>query len=211
MTACIGLLGGTFDPVHNGHLAVATRLCAELDMDDVRLIINAVPPHRTPPACSAAHRLAMLEIAAANHDRLTPDTRELTRTGPSYSVWTLRSLRNEFPDSSLCWIVGADAWLGVKSWYRWYELSSLAHFIIVKRPGWELPNANHCGLSSDPDSLSKRTAGACVFLEGPCIDVSASGVRERIASGGNVSELLPPPVWSYIKREGLYSYQQTTT
>lgn len=210
MTSRIGLLGGTFDPVHNGHLAVATRLREDLDMDEVRLIINSVPPHRTPPVCPITHRLAMLEIALADYDRLMPDTRELTRSGPSYSVWTLRSLRKEFPDSSLCWIVGADAWLGLKSWYRWYELSSLAHFIVVKRPGWESPDAKKSAPSSAPDVLSTRTAGACVFMEGPCMDVSASGIRDRIASGRDVSDQLPSPVWSYIKRKGLYSYQQTT-
>ena len=210
LTARIGLLGGTFDPVHNGHLAVAIHLCAELELENVRLILNAVPPHRTPPDCPVEHRLAMLEIAAAGHDRLVPDTRELARSGPSYSVWTLRSLRREFPDSCLCWIVGADAWLGLKSWYRWHELSSLANFIVVKRPGWDLAEARDSRFWSDPEDLSERTAGACVFLDGPLVDVSANDIRERIAAGRDVSELLPQPVWSYIRREGLYSYPQPT-
>lgn len=210
MTVLIGLLGGTFDPVHKGHLAIAGHLRAALDMDSVRFIINAVPPHRTSPACPVHHRLAMLEAALAGDAGLVPDTRELERTGPSYSVWTLRSLRRSFPDASLCWIIGADAWLGRKSWFRWQELSSLAHFLVVRRPGWELDGDRPARLSTDTGALEHRTAGAAVLCDAPELDVSASGVRERIAAGEDVSHRVPAPVWSYIKRNRLYGYQSST-
>lgn len=200
----IGLLGGTFDPVHNGHLAVARDVRDALEADSVRFILNAVPPHRTPPECEVEHRLAMLEAALSGEAALVPDTRELRRTGPSYSVWTLRSLRREFPDASLAWIVGADVWSALQSWFRWYELSSLAHFVVVKRPGWELPGDAAARLTRDSAELRRRTAGAGVLWDGPGFDVSASGIRHRIASGEDVSDLLPDPVRNYIQRNYLY-------
>lgn len=207
MTALIGLLGGTFDPVHNGHLAVARDLCDGLDADGVRFILNAVPPHRVAPECPVEHRLAMLEAAVDDDRRLIPDTRELRRTGPSYSVWTLRSLRREYPDASLFWIVGVDAWLGLKRWYRWYELSSLAHFVVVKRPGWTLPVDAAPRLSRDPAVLKARAAGAAILWDGPQVDVSASGIRRRIAAGEQTADLLPGPVRDYIQRNKLYGFR----
>lgn len=209
MSVLIGLLGGTFDPVHDGHLAVASQLCAELDMESVRLILNARPPHRTLPVCSASHRLGMLQAAVGSSAGLVVDTRELARTGSSYSLWTLRSLRRDFPDASLCWIVGADAWQGLRSWYHWYELSSLAHFVVVERPGWKLSDAGMDRLSRDIGALKRRTAGARVLCTGPVVDVSASNIRQRIGCGEDVSDSVPEPVWSYIRREGLYGYQQS--
>lgn len=211
MAALIGLLGGTFDPVHNGHLGVAAHLCEGLDMDSVRFVLSAAPPHRPAPDCPVEHRLAMLRAALEMDGRLVPDTRELERTGPSYSVWTLRSLRRELPDSHLCWIVGADAWLGLRSWYHWQELSSLAHFVVVTRPGWELEEDREAArLSRDTGMLRRHTAGASVLYDGPAIDVSASDVRRRIAAGEDVSDAVPGPVWDYIAKQHLYHRQQST-
>lgn len=207
MAALIGLLGGTFDPVHNGHLAVARDALETLGADSVRLILNAVPPHRTDPECPVEHRLAMLEAAATVDDRLIPDTRELGRKGPSYSVWTLRSLRQDFPEASLFWIIGVDAWLSLERWYRWYELSSLAHLVVVKRPGWDLSGNEGAGLSRDIDALRRRSSGAMILCDGPGIDVSASGIRRRIASGEDVSEFVPEPVRQYLQRNRLYGYR----
>lgn len=207
MPVLIGLLGGTFDPVHNGHLAVAAGLRDSLDADGVRFILNAIPPHRTPPECPAEHRLAMLEIALRRYERLTVDTRELDRGGPSYSVWTLRSLRRELPEASLCWIVGADAWLSLTSWYHWQEITSLAHVLVVKRPGWELPDGTGARLARDPAPLRRRTAGAAVLVDAPEIEVSASDIRRRIANGEDIVDALPAPVLDYIQRNGLYGYR----
>lgn len=210
MAALIGLLGGTFDPVHNGHLAIARHLRADLDMHSVRFLINAVPPHRTPPACPVEHRLAMLQSALAGDEHLVVDTRELHRTGPSYSVWTLRSLRRSFPDAALCWIIGADAWLGLRSWFRWQELSSLTHFLVVRRPGWDLDADAVTRLSHDKAVLRRRTAGAAVLCDAPQVDISASGIRERIAAGQTAADSLPEPVWSHIKGNRLYGFQPST-
>lgn len=209
MITLIGLLGGTFDPVHNGHLAIARAACADLGIGRVHFVLNAVPPHRTPPACAAHHRLAMLRAAVEPDDSLVTDTRELERTGPSYTLWTLRSLRREFPEASLCWIVGVDAWLGMESWYHWHELSSLAHLVVVKRPGWALTGPQAARLSSDAQALRRSSAGARVLLEGPGLEVAASDIRARIAAGDEIESLLPTPVWAYIKSERLYGYQHS--
>jgi nicotinate-nucleotide adenylyltransferase len=135
------------------------------------------------------------------------DTRELDRAGPSYSVWTLRSLRRELPEASLFWIVGADAWLGLTSWYHWQEITSLAHLVVVKRPGWELPDGTGARLSRDAGPLRRRTAGAAVLVDAPEMDVSASGIRRRIAAGVEVADSVPAPVLDYIQRNGLYGYR----
>jgi len=209
LTVLLGLLGGTFDPVHNGHLAIARDVRDALDLSGVRLIINALPPHREPPEASVEARLGMLEAALADGDDLTIDTRELDRTGPSFSIWTLRSLRREFPRASLCWIVGVDAWRGIRSWYHWHELSSLAHLVVVTRPGFDLDRSDERWLTRDAGVLARRCAGGRVLHRGPDVDVSASGVRRRLAAGGDVSELVPPPVLEYIRRRHLYDYHHT--
>ncbi|MBS1269329.1 MAG: Nicotinate-nucleotide adenylyltransferase [Gammaproteobacteria bacterium] len=211
MTTPIGLLGGTFDPVHNGHLAIAKYLCTGLNMQHVRFVLNASPPHRTLPACSVEHRLAMLEAVLADEDLLIPDIRELGRRGPSYTVWTLRSLRREFSDQPLCWIVGIDAWFGVRSWYRWYELSSLTHLLVVKRPGWELAGRQISRASPNTKNLKRRAAGSVVLCDGPEVDVSASDIRHRIACRQDISSLAPEPVRNYIERKQLYGYRQSVT
>lgn len=207
MTGPIGLLGGTFDPVHNGHLSIAREACRVFELGTVRFIVNARPPHRAPPRCAIEHRLAMLERAVAGDNRLLVDTRELNRAGPSYSVWTLRALRRDFPEAALCWMVGVDAWLGRKTWYRWYELSALAHFIVVERPGWTLPAAETSALSRDPGDLKRRAAGTKVLFDGPQVDLSASIVRCRTAGRESLSGLLPDAVREYIEYQGLYAHR----
>src|SRR4029453_3192092 len=135
MRSVLGVFGGTFDPIHCGHLELAREVRAGLNLDAVRFIPAGDPPHRAAPVAPAIHRLAMVELAIADDPGLEVDTREIQRRGRSYSVETLEDLRCEAPARPLALIVGGDAFLGFPGWHRWRELFALAHVIVVARPG----------------------------------------------------------------------------
>lgn len=216
MPTPLGLLGGTFDPVHYGHLELAREVRAALDLEAVRLIPAGDPPHRAAPAASAPHRLAMLELALADYPGLEVDAREIRRPGPSYTVLTLEELTREAPARPLALIVGADAFRGLPTWHRWRELLALAHLVVVERPGTTLAAALSPSLaaewrrrlSADPRALSQSRSGAIVTLPIAPHDISASAIRAELARGSAgvdaVRGLLPPAVLAYIDRNQLY-------
>lgn len=200
--------GGTFDPIHDGHLAIA---CAARDAlaAQVRLMPAADPPHRAVPGASAAHRARMLELAVAGEPGLVVDRRELLREGRSYTVETLREVRAEVgPARPLALLVGADSFLGLPQWREWQALFDLAHFIVAERPGSPLeperiPFAAGRETAS-VDALRQAPAGRVYRLRQPLQAESASQVRARIAAGEPWADLVPPPVAAYIERHGLY-------
>jgi nicotinate-nucleotide adenylyltransferase len=204
--------GGTFDPVHEGHLATARTARDALDCP-VRLMPAADPPHRAPPGADAAHRAGMLQLAVAGEPGLCVDLRELQRDGPSYTVDTLRGLRAEHGDAvPIALLIGADSLLGLPMWREWRALFELAHFIVADRPG------NHLGtIPSGPlaDAIAGRwtqwptdlqaTPGGLLYrLRQPRHPGSASQVRRRIAAGDSWEALVPAPVAAYIRAHGLY-------
>ena len=135
----IGILGGTFDPIHHGHLRLAVEMREGLGLEELRLIPALQPPHREAPIAGAEDRLAMLEAAVARANALHIDTRELVREGPSYTVDTLLSLRAELPAQPLCLIIGMDAFCYLDTWHRWQDVLELAHIGIARRPGTTEP------------------------------------------------------------------------
>lgn len=209
--------GGTFDPVHLGHLAIA-RAARDALQVPVRLLPAADPPHRPAPGADAAQRCRMLELAIGNEPGLLLDRREVERAVgspgvPSYTVDTLAELRAEFgPARPLAWLVGADSLLALDRWHRWQELLELAHFIVAERPGSDLHQAIDGQLGQalqsrwtrDEQALCASPAGLVLRLEQPLRSESASEVRARIAGHGAWRELLPPPVSDFIARQGLY-------
>ncbi|WP_428992657.1 nicotinate-nucleotide adenylyltransferase [Pseudoxanthomonas winnipegensis] len=203
--------GGTFDPFHNGHLAIAQLAAAALAAP-VTLVPAADPPHRPPPGADAGQRLAMLEAAVAGMPELRVDRRELDRPGHSYTVDTLRSLREELgPQAPLVLLLGADSFMGLPSWHRWQDLFALAHLAVAERAGsrlGELPAALAAQVEprwmQDPAALHGAPAGHVLRLRQPLQLESASEVRRRIAAGGDWQELVPPPVAAFIRAHGLY-------
>ena len=139
MAKALGILGGTFDPIHYGHLRPAQEVLRALDLAEIRVIPAANPPHRRPPVATPEQRLRMVELAVAGVPGFTVDDREFRRGGPSYTVLTLESLRSEFGERPLCLLMGLDAFEGIETWHQWQRLPELAHFIVMTRPGWEFP------------------------------------------------------------------------
>jgi nicotinate-nucleotide adenylyltransferase len=207
----IAVLGGTFDPVHIGHLRVAWEAAEALDAQ-VRLIPAQVPPHRSPPVASAAQRVQMLRFALQGQERLVLDTRELEREGPSYTFDTLRSLRDEFgAEQPLILLLGADAFAGLPSWHRWRELFELAHIVVLTRPGHALMWAEELAASVAPRRVAsahtlRDTPAGCVFeLAVTPLEISASQVRALLASGRDPRWLLPDALCEH--RELLAPYR----
>ncbi len=192
----LAIFGGTFDPVHLGHLSVAWEASELLDAD-VRLMPASVPPHRPAPTASAAQRVAMLRAALQGQSRLTLDTRELEREGPSYTIDTLLELRAEQGDRPLVLLIGADAFAGLPSWHRWRELFDLAHIGVLSRPGVEavLPDELQREIADrrvdEAAAWRHASAGKVIQLEVTPLEISATRIRELLASGREPRYLLP--------------------
>lgn len=192
----LAILGGTFDPVHIGHLCVAWEASELLDAE-VRLVPARVPPHRPPPVASVEQRVAMLRAALAGQKRLGLDLRELEREGPSYTVDTLAALRAERGTRPLVLLVGADAFAGLTGWHCWQDLLDLAHIGVLSRPGdqpaW--PEALHAMVDGrrveTADALHARPAGCVMLLDVTPLAISASRIRDLLADGRLPRYLLP--------------------
>lgn len=213
----IGILGGTFDPVHYGHLRPAQEIQRALALEQLRVVPAGDPPHRVRPLASANRRLRMVELALAEFPGFIVDDREIRRPGPSYTVLTLDSLRAEFGERQLCLIMGIDTFLDLETWHQWQRLPELAHFVVMQRPGWPTPRIDDGRLPvwatervvSDPRDLANSGAGKVLFHTVTPQDISASNVRAAIARGESVQAWLAPAVWDYIRAHGLYSPRGT--
>lgn len=209
----IGLLGGTFDPVHYGHLRLAEEAREALDLAEVRWLPAGQPPHRQVPRVAAAHRLEMVRRAVADNPAFAVDDAETRVDAPSYSVTTLERLRAGMGDRPLVLLMGADAFLGLATWHRWRDLLSLTHIGVAARPGFDLSPAalpaelaGACAdrLGADPRLLRAAPAGRVVQFAMTPLAISASLLRARLAAGLSARYLLPDPVREYIDRQQLY-------
>ena len=203
----IGVLGGTFDPVHYGHLTPLAELQQRIDCHEVHVIPAAIPPHRLPPVASTDQRLAMLRIALEDYPGWKLDTCELERSGPSYSVLTLQSIRASRPDDSLCLVMGSDAFAGFPTWYHWQEIFELCHIVVIERPGEPTAGEHEWAQKrfvSDADTLRTASAGYVYAVSLPLLDISATDIRDRLVTGQDVQGMLPEGVLEYIQEQGLY-------
>lgn len=207
----IAILGGTFNPIHNGHLRSALELVELLGLERLHLMPSANPPHRDAPACPAECRADMVELAVAGEPRLVCDRRELARSGPSWTVDSLAGLRAEYgPERSLGLVMGCDALLGLDRWHRWQALLDFAHVLVIARPGWCLPAAGAVAewlaehQIKDARALRERPAGGVLVLELRPLAISSTEIRALCSGGRSARYLLPEPVLDYIETHRLY-------
>jgi len=210
----LGIFGGTFDPVHYGHLRLAEESMAHLGLGGVRWIPAGNPPHRDIPQVTAGQRLAMVINATADNSRFSVDPAEVDSQGPSYTVLTLERLREELgPQQSLVLLVGADAFAGLSSWHRWTDILELAHVAVSHRPGFpveisSLPSALAAQFSQrrmhDVSALKAAPGGAVVTFAMTQLAISATQIRKLLANGLSARYLLPDSVLDYISSHSLY-------
>lgn len=209
----IGIFGGTFDPIHFGHLRPALEVCQAFALSEVRFIPCGEPPHREAPVANAQQRLAMVHAAIQGQSKFKVDDREVQRSGPSYMVDTLGSLREELGDVPLCLIIGMDVFLALDKWHDWYLIPELAHIIVTHRPGWSMTAFQGSQVLQQfvaqrqvatPGALMERPSGWLMFQPVTQLAISSSQIRDALAGRESVRYLLPDSVCEYIKTENLY-------
>lgn len=209
----IGVLGGTFDPIHHGHLRVALEVKEMIGLDEVRFIPLYRAVHRDQPIASGKQRLRMIQAAISDQAYFVVDDRELIREGESYTVDTLRSLRKELGEEPMCLIIGADAFRFFLQWHRPLEILDLAHLIVMMRPGYSevedpsLKRLINDRITQDVYMLQTNPAGRIYFCPVTQLEISATQIRQSIASGHNPRYLLPEGVIRIIQDESIYQAQ----
>ncbi len=206
----LAIFGGTFDPIHNGHLNMAHHACDELNLDTLYFMPCAQPAHKATPGVTAEDRLAMLQLAIADDTRYALDDRELKRTGPSYSVLSLRELRLEHPNEPLAFLIGMDSFNGLHTWYHWQEIVKLCHILVYRRPGEvfsppeELTEYVTNARVDTPEELTEATGGKLYLLSGPELSASSTEVREQLQRHRGKPDYVPEKVFGYIEMHRLY-------
>ena len=207
-------MGGTFDPVHFGHLRLAQEAAEILGLERVCWVPAGRPWHRAQPKASALHRLEMVRLAIAKNPLFDLDDAEIRQAAPGYTVQTLARLRKTLgADRPLVLLLGTDAFRGLTSWERWRDLFELAHIFVAQRPGHSLtPGGMRAALASEwrkragtPDALRERPAGSIVTHGTTALDISASAIRAHFAQARSPRYLLPSTVLGYIEAHGLYA------
>ena len=209
----VGIFGGTFNPIHFGHLRMAQELASVLAMGEVKFIPSANPPHKDNVMVSAEHRSAMVKLAIADNPLFSLDELELNREGPSYTIDTLVSLRESLgQDTSLCLMMGSDAFVNLNTWYRWQELLDYAHIVLVQRPSAQpqeaLPTEVEALLrdhyTDQHADLANENSGGIIMQSITGQDISATGVRGMFGCGESVRYLVHDEVGSYVQQHHLY-------
>ncbi len=207
----IGVFGGTFDPIHYGHLRSAYELLQDLRLSEVRFVPSAAPPHRGGTFAPAELRYRMVEVAIADQAGFAIDDCEFQRDGPSYTVDTLTAIRKEHNDASICLIVGMDAYLGLTTWHRWDEILELAHLIVAHRPGWKLPETGDLGEllarhgTEDIEDLHRESCGHIYHHAVTQLEIASTEIRELVGAGKDPRFLMPDGVRDIIVASGCYT------
>jgi nicotinate-nucleotide adenylyltransferase len=209
MIPTFGLLGGTFDPVHFGHLRLAIEIQQALDLDAVKLLPNHLPPHRGTPRASSAQRKEMLSLAISEVAELSIDDRELKRDKASYTIDTLIEFRHHFPNHGIYFLMGMDSLRTLPSWHRWQELLEQAHLVVAHRPGWEPPASGDSArllekYQADIQEAKAKRHGHIIMVNTPMLDISSTRIRKLMKQQRSCRFLLPDPVIDFIAAHRLY-------
>jgi nicotinate-nucleotide adenylyltransferase len=207
----IGILGGTFDPIHFGHLRTALDVQQRLWLDEVRFIPCGVPAHRNKPIAEPLQRLAMVRAAISGQAKFTVDDREIRRAGPSYMVDTLTSLKQDFKQESLCLILGMDAFNGLEQWHQWEKLFDTANIVVMQRPDVNTQVRMNKRLMLqlkdrfiDADDLKTKQNGAISFVPVTQIEISATKIRQHWQTNKDIQFFLPDSVITLIQQQNIY-------
>ena len=207
----IGIFGGTFDPIHYGHLRTAFEILQALRFGEVRFVPSGDPPHRGTTYAAAELRLEMVVAATQRESRFVVDDRELRRDGPSYTVDTLASMREEQADVSMGLILGMDAFLGLSSWHRWEEILDFAHIVVAHRPGWRAPDLGPLGEMIEAcgthrvEDLHETSRGRIHIHAVTQLEISSTEIRELVVAGRDPRFLMPDVVRDVIMNSNCYS------
>src|SRR4029450_428177 len=210
----IGLFGGMFDPIHLGHMRTAFELCQALKLAEVRFMPAGSPPHKQIPPASAELRLAMVSAAIADQKGFVVDDREIRRKGVSYSYDTLAELRAEYPDRSLCLLLGMDAFLGLPDWHRGRGVLDLAHIVVAHRPGWKAPTMGPLGEvmvdrgTGSVRDLHEKLSGRIYIRAVTQLEISSPDLRQVITTGQDPRYLVPEEVRKIIRETGCYAQKR---
>jgi len=210
----IGIFGGTFDPVHFGHIKPALDVKQSLGLEELRFIPCSIPAHRAAPIATVEQRLAMLSAAIDEYEHCVIDKRELNRQGISYMVDTLQSLQHDLTGKSLCLIIGMDAFLGLSQWYQWQQIFELANCVVTYRPGFELNlkqlpvDLMNVVKQRQVDSVKafvEKEKGTIFFLSVAQLNISATDIRKRVKQAESIEEFVPPAVNNVIQQQKIYT------
>ncbi|HCU67193.1 MAG TPA: nicotinate-nucleotide adenylyltransferase [Rheinheimera sp.] len=210
--ALLGFYGGTFDPIHQGHLQLALYVQQHCQLEQLQLLPCHLPPHRAHPGVSSEHRAAMVELAIAPYPALKLNKLELGKQSPSYTVETLEILRSQHPNDTLCFVIGMDSLCAFTRWHRYQDILSLCHLLVCQRPGYA-ENAEATMLlqsygAQNIQELQSQQAGKILLLQNPLFDISASQIRAGLQQNEPQQTPSPalqiPAVMAYIQQHGLY-------
>ena len=207
----LGIFGGTFDPIHMGHIKPVMEAASQLNINKIALIPCHIPPHKNPASTSSEHRLAMVKLVCQQYPMFFPDGREIKRDKPSYSIDTLRELRRLQPNTPLCFFIGMDSLLSLPTWHHWQELFKLCHFVVCQRGGQTPQFSTQISQLlkerqvTAPFEIQKSLAGKIVIANTNVVAISSTELRVRIAKQLPVDGLIPDPVLNYIQQNSLYT------
>lgn len=206
----IGFLGGSFDPIHNGHLLPAIEVAQALNLKQLLLMPNHIAPHKPGSHCNSQQRCEMVQLAVQPYPQLQVDQRELKRDTPSYTIETLKEIQAQYPDTPICFMMGMDSIINFDSWYQWQDILNYCHLVICARPGWkgEFNDTIQTLLSKhqteNANDLHQHLSGKIYFQPTTQYDISSTQIRHNIEQNIAVENLLPEAVNHYIKQHQLY-------
>ncbi|KGJ97185.1 nicotinate-nucleotide adenylyltransferase [Thalassotalea sp. ND16A] len=213
--ANIGIFGGTFDPIHLGHIHSSMDAARQLDFDRILLIPAHLPPHKAGTHASASQRKQMVALVCAHFDIFKLDSRELERTTPSYTIDSVTELKQQHPNSKLFFFIGTDSLINLPSWHQIKELVELCHFVVSTRPGYcpaSLQDEFFKNKLTDDIALVKQKSAGCILLLETCqLDISSTQIREMLKNGDSVSQYLSTEVAQFVDENGIYPEQNSRT